>query len=100
MDPERRRNGERTVVGTVRWFSEEKGFGLIGLPDGGCVVVDHPGIAPLGANGETNGFRVLAGGRKVEFELVQNSSGRLCAVGVREVGAKDGGEFTEGGADL
>jgi CspA family cold shock protein len=48
--------------GTVKWFSDEKGFGFI-TPDGGGkdLFVHHTGIA-------SDGFRTLAEGSRVEFE--------------------------------
>jgi CspA family cold shock protein len=48
--------------GTVKWFSDEKGFGFI-TPDGGGkdLFVHHTGIA-------TDGFRTLSEGARVDFE--------------------------------
>ncbi len=50
------------ATGTVKWFSDEKGFGFI-TPDGGGkdLFVHHTGIA-------TDGFRTLAEGARVEYE--------------------------------
>ena len=50
------------ATGTVKWFSDEKGFGLITPVDGGKdLFVHHTGI-----NG--SGFRSLAEGAKVSFQ--------------------------------
>ena len=50
------------ATGTVKWFSDEKGFGFI-TPDEGDkdLFVHHTGI-------EGNGFRTLAEGARVSYE--------------------------------
>ena len=50
------------ATGTVKWFSDEKGFGFI-TPDGGGkdLFVHHTGIT-------SDGFRTLAEGARVEYE--------------------------------
>jgi CspA family cold shock protein len=55
--------------GTVKWFNETKGFGFI-TPDGGqkdCFV-HHSAI-------KAEGFRSLAEGDRVEFDIVQGQKG-------------------------
>jgi len=55
--------------GTVKWFNDQKGFGFI-TPDGGgkdCFV-HHSAI-------QSEGFRTLAEGDRVEFEVVQGTKG-------------------------
>jgi CspA family cold shock protein len=48
--------------GTVKWFSDDKGFGFVTPDDGGKdLFVHHTGIA-------TNGFRSLSEGTKVSYE--------------------------------
>jgi CspA family cold shock protein len=57
------------TVGTVKWFNDQKGFGFI-TPDGGgkdCFV-HHSAI-------QSEGFRTLAEGDRVEFEVVQGTKG-------------------------
>jgi cold shock protein len=55
--------------GTVKWFSEEKGYGFIRPDDGGeDLFVHHTGIA-----GE--GFKSLDEGDKVTYEATQGRKG-------------------------
>ena len=63
--------------GAVKWFNEAKGFGFItreGEPD---VFVHHSAI-------QGNGFKTLAEGQRVEFEVVQGQKG-LQAKDVRKL---------------
>lgn len=54
--------------GTVKWFSEEKGYGFIQREDGPDVFVHHTAI-------EGSGFRKLTQGERVEFEVVEDPKG-------------------------
>jgi len=55
--------------GTVKWFSETKGYGFITLDDGsGDCFVHHTGIV-----GE--GFKTLNEGDAVEFDVVEGQKG-------------------------
>ncbi len=55
--------------GTVKWFSEEKGYGFIQPDEGGDdVFVHHTGIVG-------NGFKSLDEGEKVSFEVSQGKKG-------------------------
>jgi cold shock protein len=53
------------TVGTVKWFNDQKGFGFI-TPEGGSkdCFVHHSAI-------QGQGFKTLAEGEKVEFDVVQ-----------------------------
>ena len=63
-------------TGTVKWFADDKGFGFI-TPDNGDkdLFVHHSEI-------ETSGFKTLAEGQKVEFEVGQGQKGP-CATSVK-----------------
>lgn len=54
--------------GTVKWFNAEKGFGFITPESGPDVFVHFRAI-------EGNGFKTLAEGQKVSFEVVQGQKG-------------------------
>ena len=55
--------------GTVKWFNDDKGFGFITPNDGGkdCFV-HHSAI-------QAQGFKTLAEGARVEFDVVQGAKG-------------------------
>jgi CspA family cold shock protein len=65
------------VQGTVKWFNETKGFGFIAQPSGDDVFVHFSAI-------EGNGFKSLADGDKVEFEITRGPKG-LQATQVRKI---------------
>ena len=55
--------------GTVKWFSDQKGYGFITPEDGSKdVFVHHSAI-------KADGFRSLREGQQVEFEVVQGPKG-------------------------
>ena len=54
--------------GTVKWFNDNKGFGFITPEDGDDVFVHHTSI-------EGEGFKSLAEGDKVQFEVTQGPKG-------------------------
>ena len=61
------------ITGTVKWFNESKGFGFISPQDGSKdVFVHHSAI--LGS-----GFKTLAEGQQVTFEIQQTAKGPAAA---------------------
>jgi len=64
-------------TGTVKWFDERKGYGFITRDSGGDIFVHHSAIAG-------QGFRSLADGERVEFEVGQGRKGPA-AVDVRKL---------------
>ncbi|GBG96843.1 cold-shock protein [Lactococcus termiticola] len=54
--------------GTVKWFNATKGFGFITAEDGKDVFVHFSAI-------QTDGFKTLDEGQKVEFDLEEGPRG-------------------------
>ena len=65
------------TTGTVKWFNEAKGFGFISQENGEDVFVHFSAI-------DGDGFKTLADGDRVEFEVTQGTKG-LAAANVRKV---------------
>lgn len=59
-------------TGTVKWFNDAKGFGFITRESGPDVFVHHTAI-------QAEGFRSLAEGDKVQFDVVQGPKGAQAA---------------------
>ena len=57
------------VTGTVKWFNDEKGFGFITRDDGEKDVFCHHSAI------QGEGFKSLAEGAKVEFDVVDGQKG-------------------------
>ncbi len=64
--------------GTVKWFSNEKGYGFISRADGEDVFVHFSAI-------QGEGFKTLTEGQEVEFDVVDGPKGQQAA-NVRPVG--------------
>ena len=58
-----------STTGTVKWFNDAKGYGFIATEDGSTeCFVHHSAI-------QGEGFKSLAEGEKVEFDVVQGAKG-------------------------
>ena len=55
-------------IGTVKWFNDAKGFGFISRENGPDVFVHFRAITG-------SGFRTLAEGQRVSFDLTQGQKG-------------------------
>ena len=56
------------ITGTVKWFNDAKGYGFISREGGPDVFVHYSAI-------QGGGFKSLAEGDRVEFEIVQGQKG-------------------------
>ena len=70
VEPRNKKGGLQDMAqGTVKWFSDEKGYGFISPDDGGeDLFVHHTGIAG-------NGFKSLDEGAKVSYEATRGKKG-------------------------
>ncbi len=58
--------------GTVKWFSNEKGYGFITSESGSDVFVHYSAI-------QGDGYKTLNEGDKVEFEVQKSAKGQQAA---------------------
>lgn len=61
------------MKGSVKWFNESKGFGFITPEDGSKDVFVHFSAI------QSNGFKTLAEGQRVEFEITDGAKGPSAA---------------------
>ena len=66
------------MMGTVKWFSSEKGFGFIKSESEGDFFVHYTDISG-------SGWRNLTDGQTVEFTIGTDKNGRTSAVEVQVV---------------
>jgi CspA family cold shock protein len=59
------------ATGTVKWFSDTKGFGFIEPEGGGGDVFAHFSAVQM------DGYRTLRQGTRVSFDLIQGPKGSL-----------------------
>jgi CspA family cold shock protein len=57
------------VRGTVKWFSNEKGYGFISREEDKDIFVHYSAI-------QTDGYRSLEEGQEVEFEVTDGPKGQ------------------------
>ncbi|CAI8616811.1 unnamed protein product [Vicia faba] len=85
------------LSGKVKWFNDQKGFGFITPDDGTEELFVHQSQI------QTDGFRSLAEGESVEYQVESDSDGRSKAVqvtgpdGASVQGSKRGGYNSGGG---
>lgn len=72
-------------TGTVKWFSNEKGYGFLEQSDGPDVFVHHSAI-------QGSGFKTLNEGEKVEFDVIEEPKGPKADNVVRLEAPESGGE--------
>ena len=68
---------DEKVVGTVKWFNADKGYGFLTQPDGDDVFCHYSAI-------EMQGFKTLREAQEVEFEVEESPKG-LQAINVTPI---------------
>jgi len=57
-----------SVEGTIKWFNEKKGYGFIQQDNGPDIFVHYTSIS-------AEGFKTLAEGQRVKFDIEEGSKG-------------------------
>lgn len=65
------------MIGKVKWFNNEKGYGFIDYQDGEDIFIHYSNI-------KQDGYKTLTEGQMVQFELIKTNKG-LQAVNVENV---------------
>ncbi len=65
--------------GAVKWFNAEKGFGFIAVDGGGADVFVHYSAI------QSDGYRSLDEGQRVEFEITQGQKGPQADAGAPDL---------------
>lgn len=60
------------ILGTVKWFNSEKGYGFLAQDNGPDVFVHYSAI-------QNTGYRTLTEGQKVEFSIEKGPKGLQAA---------------------
>ena len=60
------------IIGTVKWFNNDKGYGFLAQEGGADVFVHHTAI-------QSEGFRSLTDGQRVEFTIEKGPKGLQAA---------------------
>ncbi|MCW2779171.1 MAG: cold-shock protein [Frankiales bacterium] len=69
VGPSRKERDTHMAQGAVKWFNAEKGFGFIAVDGGGADVFVHYSAI------QSDGYRSLDEGQRVEFEITQGQKG-------------------------
>ena len=69
--------GASVIVGRVKWFNNDKGYGFIDFKENEDIFVHYSAI-------EKEGYKTLSEGQLVEFKLIETSKGYQ-AINVRLV---------------
>jgi CspA family cold shock protein len=74
----RKKEAERSMSleGKVKWFNEAKGYGFIQQDNGPDVFVHYSAI-------KSEGFKTLAEGQRVQFDIVEDEKGLKAANVIR-----------------
>ena len=68
VGPGKKRRGLMKLTGRVKWFNDSKGYGFIEQEGGRDIFVHYTAI-------QGDGFKTLAEGQKVEFEITEGAKG-------------------------